>query len=257
MIVPLPVGSVRRDARLVRLRLPDRPGSLAGIASDFADHGVNVLRLEVLATQSGWAVDDFLVSGSGVGTALKELPPEVTVLANRPGVDLVDPGLAMASACAAVTVAVSALEACRQLVGAALGLVFAEAGFVCVRIGQGFLRPVASTVAGLPALDGEGASLLRSALFSGESLSADGRAPWAPPELRDRLPGGSVAVIPGGTPPFFVLVLVREDDAPFVAAELDRLAALLLVTAGTLQLHDVNRTLGRRGRSSTGSGRPR
>ena len=39
-------------------------------------------------------------------------------------------------------------------------------------------------------------------------------------------------------PPFIVLALVRDDETPFVAAELDRLAALVRVAAGTLQLHD-------------------
>ena len=59
----------------------------------------------------------------------------------------------MANACASVTAAISAREAYRQLVGSAIQLVFAEAGFVCIREGHGFLRPLASTVAGLPALD--------------------------------------------------------------------------------------------------------
>jgi hypothetical protein len=31
---------------------------------------------------------------------------------------------------------------------------------------------------------------------------------------------------------------VREDDARFVSAEVDRLAALMRVAVGTLQLHD-------------------
>jgi hypothetical protein len=35
-----------------------------------------------------------------------------------------------------------------------------------------------------------------------------------------------------------VLVLAREDDAPFVSTEVDRLAALVRVAVGTLQLHD-------------------
>jgi hypothetical protein len=221
----------------VRLRLRDRPGSLASIAGHFAAHGVNVLRLEIVGQEGGWAIDDFLVSGSGLTAALAELEPEVTVLANRPDVDLHDPGLAMARACAAVTAAATSREAYRQLVGAALELVFADAGFVCVREGHGFLRPVAATDPELPVLDDSATSLLRSALFSGECLTADGRVPWAPDAYRERLPSGSVAAIPGGNPPFLVLALVRADETPFAPSELDRLAALVRVAVGTLQLH--------------------
>ena len=237
LLVTLPPSRAPQGARLVRLRLPDRPGSLAAITGHLAGHGVNVLRLEVLGREGGWAVDDFLVSGAGLSAALAELEPDVTVLATRPNVDLIDPGLAMANACATVTAAMSAREAYRQLVGAAVELVFAEAGFVCVREGHGFLRPIASTVAGLSVLDDGATSLLRSAFFSGECLTADGRVPWAPPGFREPLPGGAVAAIPGGVPPFMVLALVRGDETPFVAAELDRLSALVRVASGTLQLH--------------------
>jgi hypothetical protein len=200
-VVALPRARAPKGAELVRLRLPDRPGSLAGIAGHFAAHGVDVLRLEVLGRQAG---------------------------------------LAMAAACGAVTAAGNGREAHRGLVHAALGLVFAEAGLLCLRQDDGSLRIAASTEPDVPLLvDGSAASLLASALFSGECLTADGRAPWAPPGYRDILPRGAVAAIPGGTPPFLVLVLLRDDPAPFVAAELDRLAALVGVAVGTLQLHEA------------------
>ncbi len=129
---------------------------------------------------------------------------------------------------------------------AALELVFAEAGLLCIRHDDGSLRVAASTEPELPALlDGSAASLLASALFSGEPLTADGRAPWAPPGYRDVLPTGAVAAVPGGSPPFLVLVLLRDDPAPFVAAELERLAALARVAIGTLQLHDARPANGR------------
>jgi hypothetical protein len=244
LLVTLPPSRAPHGARLIRLRLPDRPGSLAAITRHLAEHSVNVLRLEVLGREGGWAVDDFLVSGAGLPAALAELEPDITVLANRGNVDLIDPGLAMANACASVTAAMSAREAYRQLVGSAIQLVFAEAGFVCIREGHGFLRPLASTVAGLPVLDDTATSLLRSAFFSGECLTADGRVPWAPTDFRDLMPDGAVAAIPGGVPPFMVLALVRADETPFVAAELDRLAALVRVASGTLQLHSTTRRAG-------------
>src|SRR5262249_1594796 len=64
-------------------------------------------------------------------------------------VDLLDPGIAMANACASVTVAVTA-EACRNLVRVALELVFAETGCVCIREAHSFIRPIASTLPDLP-----------------------------------------------------------------------------------------------------------
>jgi hypothetical protein len=227
------------DTRFVRLRIRDRPGSLAAVTQHLAAHQVDVVRLEVLDREGGYAVDDFLLRGADVPAALAELGHAVTVLADRPHAHLPDPALAMATACAAVTGAVNGRDAYRQLVQAALGLVFAEAGFVCVPESHGFLRPLASTDPLLPAAEDGGASLLRSALASGECLTADGRIPWAPEAYRVRLPHGTVAAIPGGTPPFLVLVLVRDDASPFVATELERLDALVRVAVGTLQLHEA------------------
>ena len=53
----------------------------------------------------------------------------------------------------------------------------------------------------------------------------------------------------GGSAPFLVLVLVRDDHAPFVSAEVDRLAALIRVAVGTPQLHDLHHAA-RRGRAA-------
>jgi GAF domain-containing protein len=238
--VEVPRRRAPGDAHLVRLRLRDRPGSLAAVSSLLATHGVDVLRLEVLGREGGFAVDDLLVAGAGLAGALAELGPDVSVLAQRPGIDLLDPGLAMAEACRSLTAAGSQHETYRQLLAAALGLVFAEAGFVCVREGYGVLRPMASTVEGLPALDDQQASLLCSALWSGDCLTADGRVPWVPASYRELLPGGTVCVVPGGSEPFLVLALIRDDTAPFVTTELDRLAALVAVAVGTLSHHPLS-----------------
>jgi hypothetical protein len=124
-------------------------------------------------------------------------------------------------------------------VHAALSLVFAEAAVVSI-LADDSLRPVASTVGGLTPTPSEQASLLLSALHSGQPLSADGRVPWTSAAgWRDRLPKGTVACIPGG--PGLVLTLVRKDDTPFVDAELHRLAALVRVTLGTLRMHEFRR----------------
>ncbi len=188
----------------------------------------------------GGAVDDLLLSGAGIDAALASLGGTAILLGRRPGVDLRDPGLAMAAACEAIASARTGPALCGQLVRAALGLVFAEAGLLFADREPGLVAVIASSVPGLPvAVEGSGNSLVASALFCGESLTADGRIPWAPATLRELLPPGSVAVVPGGSPPSFALALVREDHAPFVAAELDRLAALMRVAAGTLRLHET------------------
>jgi ACT domain len=221
-----------REAELVRLRLPDRPGSLAAVASHLADHGVDVLRLEVVDRGSGGAVDDLLLAGSGLEPALASLGSRALVLGRRAGVELGDPGLEMAAACEAVASARTAPAAYGQLVRAALGLVFAEAGLVFADREPGLLAVVASSVPGIPvAVESEGNSLVASALFSRQNLTADGRIPWAPATVRERLPGGSVAVVPGGG---LALALVREDHAPFVVVELDRLSALLRVAVRSI-----------------------
>jgi hypothetical protein len=240
-VVPPPTLNAPEGVRLVRLRLADRPGSLAKVTEILALHEVDVLRLEIVAQEDGWATDDFLVKGKKVREALRVLGATdgISVLTCRDGVDLPDPGMAMAAACALVSFANSRRHAYRQLVHAALSLVFAEAAVVSV-LADDALRPVAATVAGMPVAPAEQASLLLSALHSGQPLSADGRVPWtSAPGWRERLPKGTVACVPGG--PALVLTLVRKDDTPFVEAELSRLAALLRVTLGTLRMHEVRR----------------
>ncbi len=235
--VELPRPRAPKGAQLVRLRLPDRPGSLAALTAHLADHEVDVLALEVVDHSPDAAVDDLLLSGARLDTALASLGAKAMVLGRRAGIDLRDPALAMAAACEGVSSAPNPAEAHRQIVHAALGLVFAEAGVLCIRREGGLLAIAASTVAEMPAaVESQQASLIESACASGEALTADGRIPWAAPSLRDCLPAGSVAVVPAGS---LALALVREDHAPFVHVELERLAALMRVAAATLNLHEA------------------
>src|SRR5262245_14881960 len=84
---PAPVEAPRarapRGTELVRLRLPDRPGSLAAVTAHLASHGVDVLRLEVVDRSGGGAVDDFLLVGTNLGAALATLGQGALVLARR------------------------------------------------------------------------------------------------------------------------------------------------------------------------------
>jgi hypothetical protein len=238
--VERPRARAPRGAELVRLRLPDRTGSLAAVTGHLASHGVDVLRLDVVDRGPGGAVDDFLLAGGEIGAALATLTGKAILLGRRAGVDLRDPGLEMAAACEAVTTARSTTSLCAALVRAALSLVYAEAGLLFADREPGVLAILASSVTGLPVvLDGCGNSLVASAFFCGQPLTADGRIPWTPATLRELLPEGSVAVVPSGEPAGLALALVRADHAPFVAAELDRLSALMRVAAGALQLHET------------------
>ena len=127
--VQLPRTRAPRDTELVRLRLPDRPGSLAAVAAHLASYGVDVLRLEVVDRDQNAAVDDLLLSGSELGAALAELGPRALVLARRPGVDLRDPALAMAEACEAVTSAASPSRPSRYTSRSRIGVVRSPSHF--------------------------------------------------------------------------------------------------------------------------------
>ena len=70
----------REEPQLVRLALPDKPGRLALVASRFAAHDVNILRVEVVAAGDGAAVDDLLVVGGNLALALEELRADVEIL---------------------------------------------------------------------------------------------------------------------------------------------------------------------------------
>ena len=54
-LVTLPGRSAPRGARLVRLRVRDRPGSLAGVTRHLAEFGVDVIRVEFLNREAGRA----------------------------------------------------------------------------------------------------------------------------------------------------------------------------------------------------------
>jgi dihydropteroate synthase len=67
-------------ATLLRLELPDRPGSLAVVARVLGGCGVNILGIDVLETGEDTAVDDFLLAGGDLERALAELGPYVRVV---------------------------------------------------------------------------------------------------------------------------------------------------------------------------------
>ncbi len=70
-------------ATLLRLELPDRPGSLAVVARVLGGCGVNILGIDVIETGEDTAVDDFLLAGGDLDRALAELGPYVRVVQRK------------------------------------------------------------------------------------------------------------------------------------------------------------------------------
>ena len=220
--------------QLVRLALPDQPGRLALVASRFAAHGVNILRVEVVEGGDGTAVDDLLVAGGNLAAALEELKREVEILGLREHAELPDPGIAMAEALAGVSGAASLGAARHALLVAALALVGADSGVLLRDAGHGWLRPVAATAESLPPIKADEPCLARSALSRSRAENGSPQEPWAPAVYMVALGMGRVLVVPAGVPPFLALALVRHDAFPFVEAEVQRVRALLRVAVGIL-----------------------
>src|SRR5438105_8615392 len=82
-LVTRPGRTAPRGARLVRLRVRDRPGSLAAVTGHLAEYGIDVIRVEVLNREAGWAIDDLLVAGHGLDDALAPNGTNGAVLAPR------------------------------------------------------------------------------------------------------------------------------------------------------------------------------
>jgi hypothetical protein len=220
--------------QLVRLALPDRPGRLALVASRFAAHEVNILRVEVVEGGDGVAVDDLLVTGGNLALALEELRGDVEILGLREHAELPDPGIAMAHALAEVSSAASLGAARHALLAAALDLVAADGGVLLRDAGHGWLRPVAATAESLPPIRADQPCVARSALARSRAETAGPLEPWAPAAYSVALGMGRVLVVPAGLPPFLALALVRHDAFPFVEAEVERVRALLRVAVGIL-----------------------
>jgi ACT domain len=125
------------DPTLLRLELPDRPGSLAIVAGVLGRCGVNILQLEVLSRRDGVAVDEFLVEDGSLDLALRRLGPYVTVRERKPHAQLPDPGAAMAAACASVAEAETPARARRALLDAAAELTRADAAVLLGDLGDG------------------------------------------------------------------------------------------------------------------------
>ena len=216
---------------LLRIALPDRPGALASVARCLAACGVDILGVEVVGHEEGEAIDDILVAGGDLARALGALDDDIRVLGRIEGAALPDPGLLMAEALGAVLAAPSVVAARGAIVGAAVRLGGGAGGALLQHGADDRLSVVGATVPGLADIPAYQPSLARRALRAGRALTTTTEEAWAPQAWREALVGRHVVAVPleGETDEPYVLVVVRESDVPFVAAEIDRLAALLRV----------------------------
>src|SRR4051794_32558542 len=187
----------RDGTMLLRVALPDRIGSLARLAGLLAHDRVDILRVEVVWSEPGLAVDDLLVRGADAGRALAGAP-EVRLLGVREEGTLPDPGLAMAGACALVAEAEDLDGARLALVDAALALVGAHRGVLLRDTRRGALRPIASSAGRLSLVPYPDFELARRALDDGVAVTVSGDVEWGPEALRTELAGGAIAAVPVG-----------------------------------------------------------
>jgi hypothetical protein len=123
-LLAFPAGA--GDLMRVRTTLPDRPGTLASLASQLAGHGVNILAIQIHPAEHG-AVDELLVSvprslsRDDLVDAVTAGGGEQTEAARADAHDLVDPATrALTIARHAATGATTLDEAMHRLLGAEL-----------------------------------------------------------------------------------------------------------------------------------------
>ena len=222
------------EPQLVRLSLPDQPGRLALVASRFAAHDVNILRVEVVAGGDGSAVDDLLVVGGNLALALEEARGECR-----------DPRAARARRAARSGNRDGGCASRRQRGGeprrgaaspARRGARARRGRWRCASARCGpRLASARRLHHGVVAADPEDQPCLaRSALARSRAETASPQEPWAPAAYSVALGMGRVLIVPAGRPPFLALALVRHDAFPFVEAEVERVQALLRVAVGIL-----------------------
>ncbi len=219
---------------LMRLELPDRPGSLAIVAGVLAGCGVNILRLEVVGQDDGNAVDEFLLEGGDLQLALFRLGPYVRVIERAAHRTLPDPGVAMAGACSLIAGAQSPERVREELLQRALELVRADEGVFFEVSRDDCLSPISATVTGLGPVHLSELPHARTALETTRALGTEVGEAWAPSSYLERLQGEVAAVIPVGSPRRAVVAVVRRSAMLFASAELGRLESLAHFTQHVL-----------------------
>lgn len=198
----------------IRINVPDRPGSLGGVASAIGAAAGDIVKVDVLATESGRALDDVFVAVRGYEHAVRVCDH----LAAVPGVSVVGvqhpapPVAGHADLELLRQVLADRERGLRTLVDSAPGAVGADWGAIVSYAPEGDPGEVLAVSPGCPGAD-------RVRLRSAMKLAAVRVTPSEGEE-----PYGGAALVPLGDR--VALVLVREDGPDFHQSELWRLGQI-------------------------------
>jgi hypothetical protein len=212
---------------LIRVQLPDRPGTLGAVASALGEIGADILSLDVVERGSGIAVDDLVVelpngrlpdalitaSESIEGVEVDAVRPYAGVLDTHRELELVEE--IAAEPARGIQVFADGVP---KIIRAGWALVVTDDGAGPRRLGASAAAPETGTVE-LPCLPLHRATVL------------DGEEEWVPQTWRQL--GTELAASPLGKPDR-VLLVGRPGGPMFRAAEVARLAHLAGIVAVVL-----------------------
>lgn len=208
----------------MRVSVPDRPGTLGGMATALSQHGANIVTLDVIDRDEGFAIDDLIVEAhEGLGEALRhaaERVPGAIVEAIRP---LSSPGQTISPMELAATLVDTRPENALQALVDGLPGAMWSTWCSALRGSPGHLEVLAASpsAASLANIDAPWLPLEKTRRFA--------HALWMPPAWRMGRLGYEVAAAPLADPMEAVL-LIRRHGPRFRPSELHQLSLLARIT---------------------------
>lgn len=228
--------------RSIRIQMPDRPGALSAVATNLAAHGVNIVRLDVVAHGGSDVVDDLFLAApqqENIGNAIGSFQSDVVVRTFEDEVG--DPTLEMGAGLGDIAAAADA--------GAALDLIRGHGRTLSRATHTGIFR--ATPEGKFLALGGpEGIADIEAAEpFAGRwVLHRQAAAAFPVPESWSTSAGLApmeaswVAIAPLG--PFDLFVASRKLAIAFVTEELERISAFADAAGAILRLRGESQSGG-------------
>ena len=207
----------------VRIRMPDRPGSLASVTAALAGNGVNIERLDVVSQQAKVVVDDLLLSAESdreIRMALHSFRDDVTVRVFEEAIG--DPATELGLALAAVATAESAAARRAAAVAGAVRVGRAASAAWLRATPEGGMD-VLTGPEGLPSIAAGEPFAGRWTLQRCAGIAFMIGDEWASEAFQDALGGAWVALAPCG--PFDLLLVSRRLNIAYFPGEIDRLSA--------------------------------